>query len=145
MKLPCRRRLGNHDEIPTVGNPAVLAHPLSDQASDPISNNRNTHFLGDGDAEPSDRGGIISLSCEREHVTAVELERFGLHREVVAAPTQPHHLVDATTRSSDHFLAIVTEMRLRPFARRRRKTSRPPRVFLPARNPCVRFRLLLCG
>ena len=36
-------------------------------------------------------------------------------------------------------------MRLRPLARRRRSTSRPPRVFLRARKPWVRLRLLLCG
>ena len=44
-----------------------------------------------------------------------------------------------------YFFAMVTEMLLRPFARRRRNTSRPPRVFLRARKPCVRLRLLLCG
>src|SRR4051794_14095815 len=44
-----------------------------------------------------------------------------------------------------YFFAAVTEMRLRPLARRRRSTSRPPRVFLRARKPCVRLRLLLWG
>lgn len=47
--------------------------------------------------------------------------------------------------ASPYFFAVVTEIRLRPFARRRRRTARPPRVFLRARKPCVRLRLLLWG
>lgn len=47
--------------------------------------------------------------------------------------------------ATPYFFAVVTEIRLRPFARRRRRTSRPPRVFLRARKPCVRLRLLLWG
>jgi hypothetical protein len=35
--------------------------------------------------------------------------------------------------------------RARPFARRARMTARPPRVFMRARNPCVRDLLVLEG
>jgi hypothetical protein len=37
-------------------------------------------------------------------------------------------------------LAPYTESRLRPFARRRAKIRRPPRVAMRARKPCVRWR-----
>ena len=44
-----------------------------------------------------------------------------------------------------YFLAIVTETRLRPLARRRLNTARPDRVRIRVRNPWVRLRLLLWG
>ncbi len=46
---------------------------------------------------------------------------------------------------NSYFLGVVTDRRLRPRARRRPITLRPPLVFIRARNPCVRLRLLLCG
>jgi hypothetical protein len=73
-----------------------------------------------------------------------------LYREELAPLAQSTAL--GKTVAHDHlklrwyyFLAVVTERRLRPRARRRRRTARPPRVFMRARNPWVRFRLLLCG
>lgn len=44
-----------------------------------------------------------------------------------------------------YFEAIVTTSRLRPLARRRLSTSRPPFVRMRARNPCTRFRRILLG
>ena len=38
-----------------------------------------------------------------------------------------------------------TVSRVRPFARRRLRISRPPRVRIRARNPCVRARLRFFG
>ena len=43
------------------------------------------------------------------------------------------------------FLAMATVSCLRPLRRRRRRTSRPARVFMRLRKPCVRFRLLRWG
>ena len=117
----------------------MQAHPLSQQPLDPVSNDRVSHFLGHRDPESSNQLGITSFSSERQHGLAVQLDAIRLDREELAASTETHLLRDF------HFFAIVTEIRLRPFARRRRSTSRPPRVFLRARKPCVRLRLLLCG
>ena len=44
-----------------------------------------------------------------------------------------------------YFPATEIETRLRPFALRRRRTARPDRVRIRARNPWVRFLLLLWG
>ena len=52
---------------------------------------------------------------------------------------------DTTPATAGYFWPIVTARRLRPLARRRLSTARPDRVFFRARNPWVRFRLLLCG
>src|SRR6185436_6932848 len=87
-------------------------------------------------------------------VPAVQLRSCPLNREKVGAPPQPHVLAQTLSplrprtrrrHGASYFFAIVTEIRLRPFERRRRRTSRPPRVFLRARNPWVRLRLLLWG
>jgi hypothetical protein len=78
----------------------------------------------------------------------MHLDTISLNGKKLAASSQAHRLGDASRlqrHGERYFLAAVTEIRLRPLARRRRSTSRPPRVFLRARNPCVRLRLLLCG
>jgi hypothetical protein len=43
------------------------------------------------------------------------------------------------------FGGTVTVSRLRPFARRRFSTLRPPGVSIRAKKPCVRFLLMLLG
>lgn len=48
-------------------------------------------------------------------------------------------------RRSSYFEPTETVRRLRPFIRLRRKTSRPPRVFIRARNPCFLSRLIRLG
>lgn len=126
----------------------MLANPLAYEAPDPIASYRVPYFLGDRDPEPSDEPGITSFSCEREQVTTVNLRSCSLdfeelgswRRRISFEMERPRRVV-----TSRYFLAIVTEMRLRPLARRRRSTSRPPRVFLRARKPWVRLRLLLWG
>jgi hypothetical protein len=143
VKLPRGGVLGNYNDVPASGYPTVQAQPLANKPLDPIPNDRVPYFLGDRDSEPSDELGITPFSCEREHVPSVQLRAVSLDLEVLGASPEPHLFRDAAGHG--YFLAMVTEMRLRPFARRRRSTSRPPRVFLRARKPCVRFRLLLCG
>jgi hypothetical protein len=44
-----------------------------------------------------------------------------------------------------YFEGFDTARRLRPFARRRFKTARPPRVFIRARKPCSRNRRIRLG
>ena len=128
----------------------MQAHPFSQQPPDPVSNDCVSHFLGDGQTEAASLRWLDVPLRDREDMPAMQLRTTRLHREELGALSQSHLLRDARRPAARHggtryFLAIVTEMRLRPLARRRRRTSRPPRVFLRARNPWVRFRLLLCG
>src|SRR3990167_2494205 len=51
---------------------------------------------------------------------------------VERAGRQPRHTAHADSR-------------LRPLARRRRRTFRPPGVFMRLLNPCLRFRFKTCG
>ena len=46
---------------------------------------------------------------------------------------------------SDYLEPTETESRFRPFARRRRRMSRPPLVFMRDRKPCLRFRRIRLG
>jgi len=58
VKLSCRAVFGNYDQIPTDWNPAMQAHPLSNEALDPFSNDRISHFLRDRQPEPSREGHV---------------------------------------------------------------------------------------
>src|SRR5690349_12428985 len=143
VNLPRRGVLGNHYDVPACWYPSVDPQPLAHEAPDSIPNDRVPYFLGDRDPESSDEPGIITFSRKRQDMTSVELLSFLLDLHELGTTADPHLLRDAARHA--YFLAIVTEMRLRPFERRRRRTSRPPRVFLRARKPCVRLRLLLWG
>src|ERR1051325_246039 len=119
--------------------------------SRPTSYDGVPHFLCDRQTEPASfLLGAGATLRDRQDMATVQLGSTALHREKLGALSQPHLLGDARRPAARHgepryFFAIVTEMRLRPLERRRRRTSRPPRVFLRARNPWVRLRLLLCG
>jgi hypothetical protein len=52
---------------------------------------------------------------------------------------------EAALGVKNHFLYAVTAMRLRPLARRERRTLRPPTVSMRARKPWVLKRRVLCG
>ena len=71
------------------------AKPFSQQALDPISNDRVPYFLGDRDAKSSDKLGIISFSRKRQDVAPVELLAISLDFDVVRTSTEPHLLRDA--------------------------------------------------
>jgi len=141
MTLPCR---------------AVLATRTMSQPREPIRAGASTRATSDGcgcapvrcrssfrhgESEPARFGRCGTSSREREHVATMHLEPIGLNGDKLGAATESHLFRDGRRH---HFFAIVTEIRLRPLARRRRSTSRPPRVFLRARKPCVRFRSC-CG
>jgi hypothetical protein len=75
----------------------VKAHPLANEPLDPITNDRVPYFLGDGDAESSDKLGILSFSCKRENVATVQLLAISLNFDVLGTPTEPHLLRDAAS------------------------------------------------
>ena len=79
-----------------------------------------------------------------------------LDREVLGTPAHAYRLREtlasplggtsgASGGQGAYFLATVTVSWRRPLRRRRRITSRPARVRIRLRNPCVRLRLLRCG
>jgi hypothetical protein len=59
---------------------------------------------------------------------------------------QPVLAPEATaSRFHGYFEGVETQRRLRPLARRRESTERPPFVFIRARNPWTRLRLIRLG
>lgn len=82
-----------------------------------------------------------SLTPRRERLTnSARFRRravFGNRCEVVSDSTR--------TYVRARFGGTVTVNRLRPLARRRLRTLRPPGVSMRARKPCVRFLLMLLG
>jgi hypothetical protein len=106
MKLPRRAVLGNQDQVPTGGNPAMQPHPLAQQALDPVSNDRVPHFLGDRQAEPP--APVLAASIvapplrDRKDMPAMVLCTARLHREELGAAPQPHLLGDARRGAARH-------------------------------------------
>ena len=72
----------------------MQAQPLSQQALDPVSNDRVPHFLGDRHAEPASLRVVVPLR-NSEDVPTMQLRTTGLHREELGALSQPHLLGDA--------------------------------------------------
>ena len=102
VKLPRRGVLGNQDYVPACRHPTVDAQPLSQQALDPVSNDRVSHFLGDRDAEPSDEGGGQAFASDLEDVATVVLRTVGLNSQVVGALSQPRFLGDSKRSAAWH-------------------------------------------
>ena len=124
----------------------VKAEPLAQQALEPIARHRTagrTHAHGQAQARVA------------EGIAAHDYEKVGIGR----APTRGVYGVvlvlvgqaPATRKTVRRGLASTrspggqTARRLRPFARRRLSTSRPPFVAIRARNPWVRLRCRLLG
>lgn len=102
MKLPCRGVLGNQDQVPTSGDPPVQAHPLSQHALDPISNDRVPYLLGDREPEPTLEGRVGPLPKDRKHVATVHLPTVRLDGDIVGTLSQPHLLGNAQGSAAGH-------------------------------------------
>ena len=90
--------------------------------------------------------------AEQQQVCAACPPPAVLDREVLGPPPHARRTRQALClalarlgRHGIYFLEIETVSWRRPLRRRRRKISRPDRVFMRLRNPCVRLRLLRCG
>jgi len=109
-------------------------------AARPIATNRPAHLMADRKTNPAGAVPSPPEHHERRPVHAPSplkhcLELFAPCEPL--APRKPHRL--RTVQRA------YTAMRLRPFARRRLRTFRPPGVVIRARNPCVRFRFRRFG
>ena len=67
--------------------------------------------------------------------------------QVIGSAADPFDAVEARHVQGGGVAAyfVLTVRRLRPFARRRLRTSRPFLVLIRTRNPCVRFRWRVFG
>src|SRR4051794_5703582 len=137
------------DDIVRTGRQALGLRPegLPGHALHPRAIDRAAHAAGHRQAEP--RAVVLerraSLARERvEHEEAVRL-RPALAvdpLELRAARQAPAPRGPPATRALRHGQTVS---RLRPLSRRRLSTTRPARVAMRARKPCVRARLRFLG
>src|SRR5262249_29767834 len=110
-----------------------------------------THVLHDYAARPGLSYEIPlgpDVPCSGRSSAHKAQNTLSLHgaRVYISDQTPTHSADDALAgRRKAGPIYPLTVNRLRPFARRRFKTKRPPRVLMRSRNPWVRRRRKLCG
>ncbi len=129
--------LGNDDDVEPCRD-LVATENLSNQSFSTIPLDRATELLRGGDAQPPVRG-LIGQD-EQRAVAAVDANALSVYELVFRTPTDP--LLGPQPR---HAYSLLTVSRLRPFARRRLRTSRPFFVLMRTRNPWVRLRCRVLG
>src|SRR5262245_47122492 len=127
----------------------IAAEELPHQATDAVARRCVTDFAAGGDTEA--RRWMLSLAGYHDEVGNGVTPPLALQRQKLMplAQTVPRRKalrpVPARQPQFGCFGGIETVSRLRPFARRRFRTSCPPGVLIRARKPCVRLRRLLLG
>jgi len=130
-----------HDDKVETGQLSLMqSKGLSADALDPVAVCGFPHLpLGDGQAQPRE---VASIGAR--HDAEVVIGGPGGFREdllVILGLGKSQRAREAERRRQDR----QTVSRLRPLARRALMTRRPPRVFIRARKPWVRTRLILLG
>ena len=134
----------NDDDVVPIGDRGELSsNGLSQAAFDAISHHGVSNLLADCQRHPT--GSILSGCIDDENTGQPDATAFAL--DPLDIPRQPQAAFTGKTQRSA--LAALAgygrTRRLRPFARRRLMTFRPPVVFIRARKPWLRLRLMLLG
>jgi hypothetical protein len=128
-------------EAMTIGMPSKhLADPPLQAVSDHRASSLATH-------SDSEAGRPVAIAYEKHEARGSPLVTTAERQELPTA-TKPRRLGEALALSGRHrgcFGGMETVSRLRPFARLRLRTLRPPGVAMRARNPWVRLRRVLLG
>lgn len=123
----------------------VCSEQLTNFAFYPVSANSPTHFSGDGESEAVKTNGVWAIIhdkifCAESVPVVIDLLKFPSPPQPLGGPKAiPAHIRHKNPASCQ------TARRFLPLRRRRLRTSRPPFVFIRARNPCLRFLLELFG
>jgi hypothetical protein len=87
---------------------------------------------------------MVKFACVQHEMGALEAHAFALQADKLRASMQPVGRTEAQRRTRTSYPGclggIEIASRVRPFARRRLSTLRPPGVAIRARKPWVRFR-----
>jgi hypothetical protein len=122
------------------------SHHLANETLHPVADHGIADARADRNADP--RRAIPSCSSQHDEVVCVIAPGITLHTQVIHALAQPRALREARRPARRHpgcLGGTEAVRRLRPLARRRLRTFRPPGVAMRARNPCVRLRRRLLG
>ncbi len=153
--------LGHDDQVKGGQSGLVAAKKFPEQALDAIALHRFSQAPGHHQPQP----GMAFGHGSQDHAEMARVEplALGLRPQKVLAMAEPLRLgetggpsgVGFRTGAEHRQLAIrdeaqrlptsQTERRLRPLARRRFMTRRPPRVLIRSKNPWVRARRKLLG
>jgi hypothetical protein len=142
------RRTGDHQDIAWRHNAVLIAsEKLAHQAFDPVTHYSASHPPACGDSEPGDGAAALFRNDDKacSGAPATFLLDADELRPFADAFRFRQPLVAAFGRQRGCFGGVVTVSRLRPLARRRFNTWRPPGLLMRARNPCVRLRRRLLG
>jgi len=121
----------------------LRAKAFSNAALEAVSHDSVTYAARHGDSQPPP--GFISQRSRVQHeVFALSADALPLQAQELGAPMQPAGFAEALWRAAPSYPGCLRgiEMlrRLRPLARRRFSTLRPPGVAMRAMNPWVRLR-----
>ena len=140
-------RFGDHDEVGRRLDPAPrAAYDLAHDPFDAVADDGIADALAHRNADPRDAG--FGRSGQQHEVRRVLASAAFLDAHVLTTLSEPRVLGKTGRPASAHpgcLGGIDAVSRLRPFARRRFSTLRPPGVAMRARNPCVRLRRRLLG
>ena len=119
------------------------AKAFPDPAFQSVSHDSVAYSTRHGDSQPP--LGLLSQPSRVEHeMFALSADALALEAQKLGAPMQPVGFAEAEWRAMPSypgcFCGIEMLRRLRPLARRRFSTLRPPGVAMRAMNPWVRFR-----
>ena len=125
-----------HDDDVEAGGDVVATEDLSNQTFSTVSLDRATQLPGRRDAQSAD----IELvgQDEQRGKAALDPGPVLVHLPEFGAPANPLGRTESHTEADSY--SLLTVSRLRPFARRRLRTSRPFLVLIRTRNPCVFLR-----
>ena len=145
-RLACRRARVDHD-VDRRQRAQLLAERLTRDALQAIALHGIARRLDpDGKAEPCSTGGVGTRDDEEQRIgETLALAVDEVELRLVGEPARARETTRCErtinrTRGNDQ-----TARRLRPFARRRLSTRRPPFVAMRARNPWTRLRCRLLG
>src|SRR5689334_5953608 len=136
----------DHDHVVLEPRSArMAAERFSDPAFQEIAGHRAADLPTDGDPEPRHAGRTPQHEHEVSHPSLFAAAAQG---QELPAATNARRLREALAMAGRHlgcFGGIETVSRLRPLARLRLRTFRPPGVAIRVRNPCVFLRRVLLG
>ena len=137
--------MGDHDDIPgSLELTIFTAQPLSQPPLDAISDHCPPNLPAHSQSNPSLVGSTWKI--QEEEIRLPELAPSPLDSLEVSGASEAHlRPPEMWLCAQCRLVPMVGTRRLRPLARRRARTFRPPAVLIRARNPWLRFLLMLLG
>ena len=146
---PASGRAGDDDQVETRARKlASAAEPFANMPLHTVTDHCTTYPAAHGQTQPACSINCIRPSYDRQHNEIARRSSSTLLTDASKIPGAPETILSSQTTTlhgSCYLEDIRTASRLRPFARRRFSTRRPPLVLIRARNPWLRLRRIRLG